>query len=439
MSQARFIHLDEAKQTAFEHLKRYVEEETEIDRALLAADLFGKLRVVLWALPAIVEKFQAKLRVDLESACGQWWTGEVLNASEAVESDRALWEGAWNTARAHRDLERLRILERHRTRTAWFVDVSDPLWDTSEKDAPPIVVFYSFKGGLGRSTALASFAIQRARQGERVAVVDFDLDAPGVGILLAADEQGMASPWGTVDYLLERAQGPVPLSDYHHPCRRIAGHGEIVVIPSGHIDVQYPEKLARVDFEQTPTEETSPVLRLLHDIRAEVKPIGILLDARTGLAEPTGHLLSGLAHLHVLFGTTSEQSWRGLNVIIDRMGRQRVLDGKRQAECLLVQALVPASVESGRRATEAFAERARQEFTELYYAVEPEDPSDERFWDVRDLESGDAPHVPVSITYRESLAHFGDVADVADELSDSKDYKNLEVRIAQRFAPEPEL
>jgi hypothetical protein len=121
------------------------------------------------------------------------------------------------------------------------------------------------------------------------------------------------------------------------------------------------------------------------------------------------------------------------------MGRQRVLDGKRQAECLLVQALVPASVESGRRATEAFAERARQEFTELYYAVEPEDPSDERFWDVRDLESGDAPHVPVSITYRESLAHFGDVADVADELSDSKDYKNLEVRIAQRFAPEPEL
>jgi hypothetical protein len=439
MSQALFIHLDEAKGAAFDLLKRYVEGEAGIDQALLAADLFGKLRVVLWASPEIVKKPQVQLLDDFESACGPWWTGEILNANEAGESDRALWEGAWQSAHAHRDLERLRILDRHRTRTAWFVDASDPLWDTADQDAPPIVVFYSFKGGLGRSTALASFAIQRARQSERVAVVDFDLDAPGVGVLLAADEQGTASPWGTVDYLLERAQGAVPLSDYYHPCRRVAGDGEIVVIPSGRLGVEYAEKLARVDFEQTPTEATSPVLLLLHEIRTELKPDWILLDARTGLAEPTGHLLSGLAHLHVLFGTTSEQSWRGLNVIIDRMGRQRVLDGKRQAECLLVQALVPASVESGRDAREAFAERARQEFTDLYYAVEPEDPSDERFWDVRDLESADAPHVPVPLTYRESLAHFGDVADVADELSDSKDYKNLEVRIAQRFAPEPEL
>ena len=38
-------------------------------------------------------------------------------------------------------------------------------------------------GGVGRSTALAAFAIQRARLGERVAVVDLDLDAPGIGAL----------------------------------------------------------------------------------------------------------------------------------------------------------------------------------------------------------------------------------------------------------------
>ena len=45
---------------------------------------------------------------------------------------------------------------------------------------PPIVVFYSFKGGVGRSTAVAAFAINRSRAGERVVVIDADLDAPGV-------------------------------------------------------------------------------------------------------------------------------------------------------------------------------------------------------------------------------------------------------------------
>ncbi|MBI4562775.1 MAG: hypothetical protein HY724_12085 [Candidatus Rokubacteria bacterium] len=432
-----FIHLDEAKRAAIEHVKHCVHEVSGIERALLGVDLFGKLRVILWASPEAFEQAQARLRADLESACGRWWTGEVLSATEVTESDRTLWEHAWDEARAQPDIVRLRILDRHRSRTAWFLGVSDPLWNAPH-DGPPVVVFYSFKGGLGRSTALASFAMQRARGGERVAVVDFDLDAPGVGRLLAADDKGTTSPWGTVDYLLEHGQGDVPLSDYYHPCRRVAGQGDIVVVPAGRLDSEYADKLARVDFEQASTEGRSPVACLLEGIRTELKPKWILLDARAGVSEPAGHLLSGLAHLHVLFGTTSEQTWQGLTVVIDRLGRERVIRGQPQAECLLVQALVPPGVEVARRASEAFAERARQLFTELYYAEEPQDPADERFWDVRDLESEDAPHVPVPIAYEQRLAHFGDVAEVADVLAESKDYRNLVARIAQRFEPEPE-
>jgi hypothetical protein len=271
-----------------------------------------------------------------------------------------------------------------------------------------------------------------------VVVVDFDLDAPGVGKLLAADDKGATSHWGIVDFLLERAHGVVPLSDYYHPCRRVAGEGDIVVFPAGRIDGEYADKLARVDFDQPPNDTDSPVLHLLRNIHADLKPDWILLDARTGISEPAGFLLSGLAHLHVLFGTTSEQSWHGLTVVIDKLGRQRVLNGRPQAECVLVQALVPAHVEAARYATEAFTERARSAFTDLYYAEEPEDPSDERFWDVRDLDSEDAPHVPVPISYEEQLAHFSDIADIADLLAESAAYRILEERIAGRFEQETE-
>src|SRR5215472_16132980 len=43
-----------------------------------------------------------------------------------------------------------------------------------------IVTFYSYKGGVGRSMALANIAILLAQRGLKVLVVDFDLEAPGL-------------------------------------------------------------------------------------------------------------------------------------------------------------------------------------------------------------------------------------------------------------------
>lgn len=40
--------------------------------------------------------------------------------------------------------------------------------------------FYSFKGGVGRSMAMANVADILARRGLRVLAIDFDLEAPGL-------------------------------------------------------------------------------------------------------------------------------------------------------------------------------------------------------------------------------------------------------------------
>src|ERR1700719_1352946 len=46
--------------------------------------------------------------------------------------------------------------------------------------AGKIVTFYSYKGGTGRSMALANVAWILASSGKRVLVIDWDLEAPGI-------------------------------------------------------------------------------------------------------------------------------------------------------------------------------------------------------------------------------------------------------------------
>ena len=434
------IHLDEARREAVKAIGAHLDREPGIQQAVLIEDLFGQFRLVLWREGDRGQLADDELDADLKSAAGPYWTSEFWRVSEKTPAaDREVYERAWREARPFEGSERLRIADRYRTRSGWMRELAEPPWQPSEgpsEEWPPILVYYSFKGGVGRSTALASFAIQRARAGERVAVVDFDLDAPGVGVLLAADEQGTTAAWGVIDYLLERPYGEVDLRDYYHACRRpsVTLSGEILVFPAGHMDADYLGKLARTDLELPADKPLHQRLhQLLEQIRDELKPQWLLIDARTGLSESSGLLLGGLAHLHVLFGTSSEQSWQGLRLIIQRLGEERVLADKPQSECVLVQALVPENVEVSRLAAAQFTERARDEFSDHYYATDPDDPSEDRFWYVRDMEDDDAPHAPLSLSYQPKLSHFRCLDDVADELAELPEYRRLAQRISERF------
>ncbi len=64
---------------------------------------------------------------------------------------------------------------------------------TSEETSGFVVTFYSFKGGVGRSMALANIALVLHRGPLNVIVVDWDLEAPGLGRYFAADGAGSDS------------------------------------------------------------------------------------------------------------------------------------------------------------------------------------------------------------------------------------------------------
>lgn len=428
-------HWAAARQDSARELVRLV-RRGDAERAVLIDDVHARFRFVVW-LPrgrkrTMVER---SLVPALREAGSAFFSGDVWFADAATSSaDLEVYKRAWELGQTFEGCEEVRCAERPRTRQAWFERMRAPAWMPGP-DQPAVVAFYSVKGGVGRTTALAAFALQRANQGERVCVIDFDLDAPGVGRLLAADDEGTVSPWGTVDYLLERPIANLPLDEYVHRCpNSLTGEGEIQVIPAGIVDEDYLTKLARIDLDSPPTSD-HPLLSLLNSVRAVLRPHWILIDVRAGLSPAAGLLLSGFAHLYVLFGTTSEQSWLTLGRVVSRLGAERVAEGRLQADCLLVQAMVPDNTETAKLATEAYRLRAEEEFVARYYAESSGDAEeDERLWTVDDLDTEDAPHVPVVLGYRGQLAFFRELKHIQPLLLSDESYQALGNRIAARFS-----
>jgi len=299
-------------------------------------------------------------------------------------------------------------------------------------------VFHGFKGGVGRTTLLASYALACTRRGEHVAVVDVDLDAPGIGALLVPDAEGAsAARWGTVDYLLE-SLAPFPTSDYLHVVARegLTGEGRIDVMPAGRLNDSYLPKLARIDLEVHGAIENHPLGKLLFALR-ERTPKRIFLDGRAGLSPAAGLLLSGFAHLHVLIGTSNPQSLSGLERVVRHLGYESARQGLPQLECLVVQALVPEVTDAAKVARSAFAGRVEEIFRDGYYAQAPAE--DDSIWSVEDMSSSFAPHVPVPISYRAKLAHFSTIDDVADILTSDAEFAALHARIDEQVGQsEPE-
>ena len=75
----------------------------------------------------------------------------------------------------------------------WVVDrlTTEANWAriAPETTGVPRVVFFSIKGGVGRSTALAATAWHLAQAGKRVLVLDLDLESPGLSSALLPPER----------------------------------------------------------------------------------------------------------------------------------------------------------------------------------------------------------------------------------------------------------
>jgi len=357
-----------------------------IKRICLIWDIKGALRLLFEADESEnYQEIRAKLSAILNDAAGPFWSGEVwVWSKDSTQAEKAVYEAAWNHAvQEDAGPPEIRVLDRHYSKTVWFTPPLSSPWPLNEK-TPPILSFFSFKGGVGRTTALASLAIQLARGGKKVAVIDLDLEAPGLSTILPGVE-GRSAVHGVVDYLLERPLIPpdeMDLEDFYHlidDSTIVGGGPPLTVVPAGSLDANYLEKLARIDYEaiyQIQAGTISPLQELLNHIRRQREIDYVLLDSRAGLHDLGGLALSGISHLDVLFGLNNEQSWRGMELVINFLGRNRIMRNQKQLHCALVFSLAPEPGSKREETFQRFLERSYQLFSDNYYDEEDVDPDE---------------------------------------------------------------
>lgn len=378
---------------------------------------------------------------------GDFWTGETWfsNAKEPKGGDIVL-EQAWKEAAPLDDGDPpVHELNRRLSKGAWFGRPIKPPWQLNEK-AVPILAFYSFKGGVGRTTALCSLAIQLARAGKRVCVADLDLEAPGAGVAFPLTGEG--PHFGVVDYLLERTvqiNAGADLGDYAGVCDApeiIGPRGApITVIPSGRLEDDYLEKLARIDYEGLVYNQRAgepSLVSLMKEIKNRIEADYILLDSRAGLHDVGGLALNGIAHLDVVFGLDNAQSWAGMRIVISHLGRLRIERSLPQQDCAFVYAMAP-SVSSGKDRMDrvrAFTDAAYSLFSEEFYNAEPAegwpDPIPEDVWPVPSADASGEPHSPLVLEFRLDIQQSRSLNAVADILTQG-DYSDFLTGILNRI------
>ncbi|MEM1168059.1 MAG: AAA family ATPase [Cyanobacteria bacterium P01_H01_bin.35] len=269
------------------------------------------------------------------------------------------------------------VLERHVAKQSWTnqkeveLPWSQELVDKGYK--PAIVSFFSFKGGVGRTTTLVATALTLARHGHRVAIVDLDLESPGISTIFFPDTEDSVS--GVIDYLLEKnIQGKnwklrTHLQPVNDP-KLLGDRGEnLNILRAGSVDNDYLEKLARLDFQNL-LDLNNHLPKIWHDmfkeLNAATKLDFIFLDTRTGFHDIGGLAIADLSHAAVIFGTQSRQSWAGLTHVIRRLAKPLASE---PLPVLLIHALAPGLVVPGRKEElRDFREEAYTVFQDNYYS-----------------------------------------------------------------------
>ncbi|WP_439695775.1 KGGVGR-motif variant AAA ATPase [Mucilaginibacter sp. AW1-7] len=198
------------------------------------------------------------------------------------------------------------------------------------------ITFYSYKGGVGRSLALSKIATMLSELGQRVCVIDFDLDAPGLRFKF----RNYTFPGiekGIVDYIYEFSEnGTVGrIVDYTVTAKAPNNYFEdIAFISAGNIHSDdYWKKLSKIRWYELFYSEDPQGIEFFLDMKAQIeqqfKPDFLLIDSRTGITDISGITLRILADQVVVLGIKNEENLFGCKKIIKSLlNAQNNLFGK---------------------------------------------------------------------------------------------------------------
>lgn len=230
----------------------------------------------------------------------------------------------------------------------------------------PIVTFYSYKGGMGRTTAMMFYAIDLALNGKKVFVVDCDLEAPGYlnffnlskhNTLKSGQKNGLIEFFcdlrfakddekiNVENYIINLKSGNDADSWFKEEYNTFLNN--LFIMPAGNLNegyydtnnnrVAYLEGLSRINIsDEIFTKQNFDKLFTKLNEDDGIRPDIILIDSRTGFNDIIGTSIQYFSDVIVGFFGTNEQSIPGLLQLLDTYEN----NGK-QFKLVMVNSILP--------------------------------------------------------------------------------------------------
>jgi len=211
-----------------------------------------------------------------------------------------------------------------------------------------VITFYSFKGGVGRTQALANVAVALANRSRRVIVVDMDLESPGLHAFFFKEgtrerfkDEALVGRPGLLGYL-ERCrdfpENEPNIQDFLVSCSFANARDDarpIRLLPAGDLSDNYPGRASSFSWERFYEEgDGYRYMSLLRDQLCEADADYVLIDSRTGMTDVANICTFQLPDTVVVLFALHHQGIEGARRVaraIEQSRREQIADaGPRQ-------------------------------------------------------------------------------------------------------------
>ena len=381
---------------------------SDFTKLFIVRNIFGRIKIFIENLKLDISVFTNEIstrNVDMS------W----IESIELIDTDSLLFKELNSSSVSSKHANNVFINERRLTRLNWFTDKNQK--KSAISNDMKIVSFYSYKGGVGRTTALAASALELVRRGHSLVLIDFDIEAPGLASLFFSDAKGEEyyNVKGVVDFILDsnvkKFDNEYDLDDYYINIvdSDIIGTqgGSLVIVPAGSISEDnasnYIEKISRLDFNlKAFSSDKSPIITLFKLIEKRFKPDFLFIDCRTGINDIGGLAITKLSDLVVMVFYGNLQNMLGLRMTIPIVKSADV-------PILLVNSPVPTNKSDEEEEIEFYTDNSYSIFCDYYY----ED-------DIPEVTDKSALHYPLNVYYSNDATNLSDPSRLVKLISNSR-------------------
>lgn len=334
------ITLENAKSLVIKNINKPSDLKDNINKILIIRDTLGTISFVIEcppenakAITQLIEEqwFQYENEYGETESFKEWLGGIFINdddtfnlfAQEVKQKDLTLEKGA----------ENIPWLEEAIHLEAWREKNSAP-----PKQDAKVISFYSYKGGVGRTTLAAMISLLCATKDKKIVVVDTDVEAPGLGFQFFG-ESGKASyqSCGFLDFMLYPYQNLAHDKQTQFKQTFVTEFfiqnqhdlPNILLMPVAKFgdnitsDV-YSQKLSRINVLQGGQEKIHLLLDLINEI---IKPDLVIFDLRTGITDIGGILTShSVSDFFIFVGYPDTQTQLGLSFFLEHATQFHLYD-----------------------------------------------------------------------------------------------------------------